>query len=63
MSTEEKLSIFEALRCSIKQIGDDPSELENIEEGLCQLESKFTKYASDILSPRVKNGLALHPGV
>ena len=48
MSTEEKLSIFEALRCSIKQIGDDPSALENVEEGLCQLESKFTKYAKSM---------------
>ena len=48
MSTEEKLSIFEALRCSIKQIGEDPSALENVEEGLCQLESKFTKYAKSM---------------
>ena len=48
MSTEEKLSIFEALRCSIKQIGDDPSALENVEEGLYQLESKFTKYAKSM---------------
>ena len=48
MSAEEKLSIFEALRCNVKLIGEDPSALENVEEGLCHLESKFTKYTKSM---------------
>ena len=48
MSTEEKLSIFEALRSNIKLIGEDPSALENVEEGVCQLELKFTKYSKSM---------------
>ena len=48
MSTEEKLSIFEALRSNIKLIGEDPSALENVEEGVCQLEQKFTKYSKSM---------------
>ena len=48
MSTEEKLSIFEALRSNIKLIGDDPSALENVEDCVCQLELKFTKYSKSM---------------
>ena len=48
MSTEEKLSIFEALRSNIKLIGEDPSALENIEDCVCQLELKFTKYSKSM---------------
>ena len=48
MSTEEKLSIFEALRSNIKLIGEDPSALENVEDCVCQLELKFTKYSKSM---------------
>jgi DNA repair ATPase RecN len=48
MTTEEKPSMFESLRNSIKLIGDDPKALENVEKGLCKLETKFTKYAQSM---------------
>ena len=48
MSTEEKLSIFEALRSNIKLIGEDPSALENVEDCVGQLELKFTKYSKSM---------------
>ena len=48
MSTEEKLSIFEALRSNIKLLGEDPSALENVEDCVCQLELKFTKYSKSM---------------
>ena len=48
MSTEEKLSIFEALRSNIKLIGEDPSAIENVEDCVCQLELKFTKYSKSM---------------
>ena len=48
MSTEEKLSIFEALRSNIKLVGEDPSALENVEDCVCQLELKFTKYSKSM---------------
>lgn len=48
MTTEEKPSMFESLRNSIKLIGEDPTALENVEKGLCKLETKFTKYAKSM---------------
>ena len=48
MTSEEKPSIFESLRNSIKLIGEDPTALENVEKGLCKLETKFTKYAKSM---------------
>ena len=45
---EEKPHIFEFLRNSIKCIGEDPTAMSNVEKGLCQLETKFSKYAKSM---------------
>ena len=48
MSTEERPSVFESLRCSIHLIGQDPSALEDVEKNISQLELKFSKYAKSM---------------
>ena len=48
MSTEDRTSIFESLRCSIQLIGETPSALDEVEKGICQLELKFAKYAKSM---------------
>ena len=45
---EEKLDIFQFLRKNVGLIKDNPVVVLNIEEGLRQLEKKFTKYAKSI---------------